>query len=78
VLNGTARQVTDTFVAGRAVVVDSALPGYDLDALRAEGQGLFDKMRAAYSMRDIRHRDPEQLFPPTYPRAEIAAAVAGR
>ncbi|MDE8667727.1 amidohydrolase family protein [Pseudarthrobacter sp. H3Y2-7] len=71
VLNGTARQVTDTFVAGRPVVVDRALPGIDLNILRAQGQELFDKMRAAYSVRDVQFRKPEELFPPTYPRAEI-------
>ncbi|MBP1134641.1 cytosine/adenosine deaminase-related metal-dependent hydrolase [Arthrobacter sp. PvP023] len=76
VLNGTARQVTDTFVAGRPVVVGGALPGVDLDALRAEGQRLFDEMRAAYSVRDVRLRKPDELFPPTYPRAEIARPVA--
>ncbi|MCO4275558.1 amidohydrolase family protein [Pseudarthrobacter sp. HLT3-5] len=76
VLNGTARQVTDTFVAGRAVVVGGALPGIDLDALRVEGQRLFDGMRAAYSVRDARLREPDELFPPTYPRAEIAQPVA--
>jgi len=73
VLNGTARQVTDTFVAGRPVVVDGALPGIDLDALRAEGQRLFDQMKAAYSERDLRRRQPGALFPPTYPHAEITS-----
>lgn len=75
VLNGTARQVTDTFVAGRAVVVGGTLPGLDLESLRAEGQQLFDRMRAAYSERDSQRRDPDELFPPTYPQADIAAAV---
>lgn len=76
VLNGTARQVTDTFVAGRAVVVDRALPGLDLDALRADGQQLFDQMKAAYSERDCQLREPDELFPPTYPRAEITTPAA--
>ncbi|MFF1386064.1 amidohydrolase family protein [Arthrobacter sp. NPDC058288] len=75
VLNGTARQVTDTFVAGRPVVVGGALPGVDLDALRAEAQRLFDEMRAAYSERDVRRRASDELFPPTYPHAEIASPV---
>ncbi|GAB4098440.1 chlorohydrolase family protein [Sinomonas halotolerans] len=69
VLNGTARQATHTFVAGRPVVVDSGLPGVDLAALRAEGQRLFGRMREAYSERDILLRDPDELFPPVYPRA---------
>ncbi|MCY1242985.1 hypothetical protein D9M72_559860 [compost metagenome] len=74
-LNGTARQVTDTFVAGRPVVVGGVLPGVDLDALRAEGQRLFQGMRAAYSERDVRRRASDELFPPTYPHAEIASPV---
>ncbi|MCX2750390.1 amidohydrolase family protein [Arthrobacter sp. MI7-26] len=72
VLNGTARQVTDTFVAGRPVVVGGNLPGVDLGALRAEGQKLFEQMRAAYSARDVQHRQPDELFPPTYPKVEMA------
>jgi cytosine/adenosine deaminase-related metal-dependent hydrolase len=73
VLNGTARQVTDTFVAGRPVVVDGGLPGMDLGALRADGQRLFDRMTAAYSERDLLRRERSELFPPTYPHAEITA-----
>lgn len=76
VLNGTARQVTDTFVAGRPVVVGGSLPGIDLDALRAEGQRLFDQMRAAYSERDFQQRGADELFPPTYRWAGIAVPVA--
>ena len=76
VLNGTARQVTDTFVAGRPVVVGGALPGVDLDALRAEGQRLFDRMREAYSERDVQRREADELFPPAYPRADIPSPAA--
>ncbi|WP_087874597.1 amidohydrolase family protein [Arthrobacter globiformis] len=76
VLNGTARQVTDTFVAGRPVVVGGALPGVDLEALRADGQLLFDRMRAAYSERDVQRREPDQLFPPVYRPARIAITTS--
>lgn len=75
VLNGTARQVTDTFVAGRPVVVDGGLPGLDLDALRTEGQRLFEQMRAAYSGRDSQSRGTDALFPPVYPGMEATAAT---
>ncbi|MGX1159441.1 cytosine/adenosine deaminase-related metal-dependent hydrolase [Arthrobacter sp. SLBN-100] len=76
VLNGTARQVTDTFVAGRPVVVEGALPGVDLAALRAEGQRLFDQMKAAYGERDHRRREADELFPPAYPQADIVTPAA--
>lgn len=76
VLNGTARQVTHTFVAGRPVVVNGTLPGMDLSALRTESQRLFEKMRGAYSERDVQRRDPDDLFPPAYTRAIITESVA--
>jgi 8-oxoguanine deaminase len=78
VLNGTARQVTDTFVAGRPVVVGGSLPGTDLNALRTEGQRLFDRMRAAYSERDHRLREPDKLFPPAYQQAPMPSPAAAR
>ncbi|MBG6084106.1 chlorohydrolase family protein [Zhihengliuella flava] len=70
VLNGSARNVTDTFVAGRPVVVDSALPGIDLAELMRDGQELFELMVAAYPERDYRRRSAEELFPGTYPAAQ--------
>ena len=76
ILNGTARNVTDTFVACRPVLFNGALPGVDLGALRAEAQRLFGLMRAAYSERDLERRDADELFPPVYPGAAVAAPVA--
>ncbi|WP_120521891.1 chlorohydrolase family protein [Arthrobacter celericrescens] len=76
ILNGTARNVTDTYVAGRPVVVDGALPGIDLAELRAEGQRLFDEMVEAYGERDYRRRDASELFPPVYAAAEVPAGAA--
>lgn len=67
VLNGSARNVTHTFVAGRPVVVDSTLPGIDLQLLREQGQLLFEQMVAAYPERDYRQRGTAELFPATYP-----------
>lgn len=69
ILNGSARNITDTFVAGRPVVVDGRLPGIDLDELRAEGQALFEQMVAAYPERDYHGRGTAELFPGTYPAA---------
>lgn len=70
VLNGTARQVTHTVVAGRPVVVDGGIPGLDLASLRAKAQAIFTKMRNAYSDRDAQRRDADVLFPPPYPVVE--------
>ncbi|MFI2738258.1 chlorohydrolase family protein [Streptomyces sp. NPDC018711] len=66
-LSGTARQATDSVVAGRPVLVDRGIPGVDLTALQERAQGLFEKMRAAYGERDILRRDADELFPPAFP-----------
>ncbi|WP_291793214.1 chlorohydrolase family protein [Brevibacterium sp.] len=77
VLNGTARNVTDTFVAGRHVVQNGRIPGVDLDALREEAQGVFALLREGYTMRDAAGRSEEVLFPPSFPvrRSEDHAAA---
>ncbi|MFE7189537.1 chlorohydrolase family protein [Kitasatospora sp. NPDC057541] len=72
-LSGTARQATHSVVAGRPVLVDRALPGVDLPALKQQAQHLFDRMRAAYSERDVMRRDTDTLFPPTFPDFRIQA-----
>ncbi|MBZ4015411.1 chlorohydrolase family protein [Streptomyces purpurogeneiscleroticus] len=66
-LNGTARQATNSVVAGRPVLVDRTLPGIDLTALQQRAQRLFERMRAAYSERDTLRRDADTLFPSTFP-----------
>ncbi|MFG2432507.1 chlorohydrolase family protein [Streptomyces sp. NPDC048590] len=66
-LNGTARQATNSVVAGRPVLVDGGLPGIDLEALRRDSQALFERMRAAYSERDVERRETAELFPATFP-----------
>ncbi|MCX2750461.1 chlorohydrolase family protein [Arthrobacter sp. MI7-26] len=67
VLNGTARQVIHSVVAGRTVVQDGVVPGIDMRRLRARAQGLFEKMKSAYAERDYRHRTAAELFPATFP-----------
>ena len=44
-LNGTARQATDSVVAGRLVMRDGVIPGIDIPGLKAEAQRLFEKMK---------------------------------
>ncbi|NBE56664.1 chlorohydrolase family protein [Streptomyces boluensis] len=66
-LNGTARQATDSVVAGRPVLVDRGIPGVDLDDLHKRAQLLFERMREAYGERDELRRDADELFPPTFP-----------
>lgn len=71
-LAGTGRDVVFSMVAGRVVMRDGRIPGLDQRALRAEGQRIFEKLRAAYAERDAL-AGPEgsseaQLFPPVFPR----------
>ncbi|MFD7491827.1 chlorohydrolase family protein [Streptomyces sp. NPDC059832] len=69
-LNGTARQATHSVVAGRPVMTDGRIPGIDPVDLRRRAQGLFERMRAAYSERDLLRRGTGELFPPTFPPFE--------
>ncbi|MFE7423489.1 chlorohydrolase family protein [Rhodococcus sp. NPDC057529] len=66
-LNGSARDVRRTVVAGRTVMTDGHVLGTDQDTLRRHAQALFARMKHAYSDRDHRHRPPDELFPPTFP-----------
>ena len=76
VLGGTGRDARLTMVAGRVVMRDGAIPGVDLEALRRDGQRLFDRLRDAYAERDYLGGSTEELFPAVFP-AYDADAVAG-
>ena len=69
-LNGTARQAVLSVVAGRTVMADGEIAGVDLGYWRRRGQELFDKMKAAYTLRDASRRTTAELFPPVYARVE--------
>ncbi|WP_432165552.1 chlorohydrolase family protein [Streptomyces sp. bgisy031] len=71
---GSARDVTTTVVAGRTVVAEGTVPGLDLVSMRGRAQELFERMRAAYSERDVRRRPAEVLFPPAFDGRRPAAA----
>ncbi len=70
VLNGTARDACLTMVSGRVVMRDGLIDGIDLDAVRADTQELFAKMRAAYPRRAYRESTADELFPPVFPVRE--------
>ena len=67
-VNGTARQAVLSVVAGRTLMADGEIDGVDRAAPR--GQELFDKMKAAYTLRDVSRRTTAELFPPVYARVE--------
>ncbi|MGW6483253.1 amidohydrolase family protein [Streptomyces sp. NPDC055059] len=66
---GSARDVSMTVVAGRTVAADGMIPGLDLVSMRARAQELFERMRSAYTERDLHRRAPDALFPPIFPDA---------
>ncbi len=72
VLAGTGRDACFSMVAGRVVMRDGEVPGVDLAALRAEGQRIFEKLRAAYPERDALAgpggSSEAELFPPVFPQ----------
>lgn len=72
-LSGTGRDACFSMVAGRVVMRDGVLPGVDLAALRAEGQRIFEKLRAAYPERDALAgpggSSEAELFPAVFPVA---------
>ena len=71
-LSGTGRDAHFSMVAGRVVMEEGRIPGLDVEALRAEGQRIFEKLRAAYPERDAlagpEGSMEEELFPPVFPR----------
>ncbi|MBN9612536.1 MAG: amidohydrolase family protein [Actinobacteria bacterium] len=77
VLAGTGRDAHFSMVAGRVVMADGALrdrdgAALDIEALRIEGQRIFEKLRAAYPERDVLAgpggSSEAELFPSVFPR----------
>ena len=66
------RRARDVFVAGRQVVRDARLTGVDEDALGADLQAIFDKLRGAYPERDPDGSPWPTMFPSTFPSRGIA------
>lgn len=72
-LAGTGRDAHFSMVGGRTLMRGGEVPGVDAGALRAEGQRIFEKLRAAYPERDAlagpAGSSEEELFPSVFPRA---------
>lgn len=69
-LAGSGRDLRFSMIAGRVIVRDGTIVGVDCEALRSEGQRIFDTLCAAYRGRDYRAGSGEPLFPPVFRRAE--------
>ncbi|MEV0058418.1 chlorohydrolase family protein [Nocardia sp. NPDC050718] len=66
-MNSTGRAADFSMVAGRITLRDGVIPGIDLPAMTRRAQGLFDRMRSAYSERDHLRRPADELFPASFP-----------
>jgi cytosine/adenosine deaminase-related metal-dependent hydrolase len=69
-IGGAGRDCRDVFVAGRHVVRNGALPGFDLAAGHARAQAQFDGLVAKYPERTWKHPPLDAIFRPSYPRLE--------
>ena len=66
-IGSQGHDVSDVFVAGRHVVRNGELPGFDLATAHARAQTQFDGLLAKYPERTWKHPPVETIFPPSYP-----------
>ena len=74
VINGSARDVKMTVVAGRVVMRDGNVTGAPSAGVAERAQLLFERMRRAYAERDYLGRTAAELFPPTFKAAGTGSA----
>lgn len=67
--NCTGANVHTVVINGRTVMANRVIPGVDVATMRAQAQDYFRRYKAAYTARDFRRRDPDTLFPPSFPVA---------
>lgn len=65
-MNCSGADVATVVIDGRVVMRDGVIPGVDEAGFRARAQDYFERMKAAYSVRDHRRRPAEELFPPSF------------
>lgn len=66
--NGYGSMVRHTIVAGRIVMRDRVIPGFDDDEMRARAQEVHDRMRDTYIRRsDTPEMPAGDFFPPNFP-----------
>ena len=65
-ISGAGRDVRDVFVAGRHVVQNGELPGFDLAAAHAQAQEQFDRLVAKYPERTWKHPPLAGIFQASY------------
>jgi cytosine/adenosine deaminase-related metal-dependent hydrolase len=66
-ISGSGRDVRHVVVAGRMVVVDGAIPGFDMQAASQRAQAQFDGLMARYPERTLGHPPVGEIFASSYP-----------
>jgi cytosine/adenosine deaminase-related metal-dependent hydrolase len=66
-IGATGRDAKDVYVAGRRVVVDGEIPGFDMAAAHRRAQAQFDGLIARYPERTFSHPPVEAIFSSAYP-----------
>ena len=64
--NTTGANVRTVIINGRTVMRDRQIPGVDEVAMRERAQRFFEEYKRAYTARDFRRREPDELFPPSF------------
>lgn len=64
--NTSGASVHTVIINGRTVMADRQIPSVDVAAMRERAQEYFARYRAAYTARDFRRRDPDDLFPSSF------------
>lgn len=65
--SASGRDVHSVVIAGRFVMVDGVIPGFDFDTAHGRAQAQFERLVARYPQRTWQHPPLETIFPPSYP-----------
>jgi hypothetical protein len=69
VLAGTGRDFTHSWIAGRPVMIDRAIPGTDLPAMQRQAQRQFEKLKEHQRRHAPGAPPADQVFRPSFRRA---------
>ncbi len=64
--SANGRDVHSVVIAGRFVMADRVIPGFDFAAAHRQAQAQFERLIVRYPQRTWRHPPVETIFPPSY------------
>ncbi len=68
-LSGSGRDFTHSWIAGRAVMRNRDIPGFDLEAMRRKAEAQFARLEASHPPRAPGTPDVRAMFRPSFPPA---------